>query len=295
MNIREAFQHKDIFAPAIRKPATFATWMAFLSALFGLPMSDAEAAIFRSCTGRTTPPTKPFNEAWLICGRRSGKSFMMALIAVYLATFRDYKPFLALGERATVMVVAADRKQARVVIRYMRAMLNLPVFAKMIMRQTAENFELNNSITLEVTTASIRAVRGYAIPVAIVDEVAFLPKEENASPDYEILDSIRPAMAQFPNSLMLCAGSPYARRGAQWEAFAFYYGKDDASALVWRAPTRVMNPTVPQKVIDDAFNRDASSARAEWMAEFRSDIESYLSREIVEAARVETFDAGDAA
>ncbi len=93
-------------------------------------------------------------------------------------------------------------------------------------------------------------------------------------------------MAQFPNSLMLCAGSPYARRGAQWEAFSSYYGRDDASALVWRAPTRVMNPTVPQKVIDDAFNRDASSARAEWMAEFRSDIESYLSREIVEAARV---------
>ncbi len=182
MNIREAFRHKDIFAPAIRKPVSFNAWMSFLSALFALPMSDADAAIFRSCTGRSTLPITPFNEAWLICGRRSGKSFMMALIAVYLATFRDYKPFLALGERATIMVVAADRKQARVVIRYMRAMLNLPVFAKMIMRETAENFELNNSITLEVTTASIRAVRGYAIPVAIVDEVAFLPKEEECFP-----------------------------------------------------------------------------------------------------------------
>ena len=32
------------------------------------------------------PPGTPQNEAWLVVGRRGGKSFKMALIATYLAT-----------------------------------------------------------------------------------------------------------------------------------------------------------------------------------------------------------------
>ena len=71
---------------------------------------------------------KAFNEAWLVCGRRAGKSAMMALIAVYAATFRSYEKYLSRGERATIMVIAADRKQARVILRYVAGLLELPVF-----------------------------------------------------------------------------------------------------------------------------------------------------------------------
>src|SRR5262249_27348310 len=43
------------------------------------------------------------------------------------------------------------------------------------------------------------------------------------------------------------------------------------------------NPTVPQSVIDAAMEADPTSAAAEYGAEFRSDIESFVSREAVEA------------
>ena len=42
--------------------------------------------------------------------------------------------------------------------------------------------------------------------------------------------------------------------------------------LVWQAPTRAMNPTVPQAVIDKAFEEDPESASAEFGGEFRGDI-----------------------
>ena len=45
-----------------------------------------------------------------------------------------------------------------------------------------------------------------------------------------------------------------------------------------------MNKTVPQSVIDRATERDASSAAAEYLAEFRSDLEAFVTLEIVEAA-----------
>jgi hypothetical protein len=83
--------------------------------------------------------------------------------------------------------------------------------------------------------------------------------------------------------MLLCASSPYARRGALWDAFRRNYGKDDSGLLVWKAATRTMNPTVPQAVIDRAMERDAASAAAEYGAEFRADVDSFVSREAVEA------------
>jgi hypothetical protein len=94
VTILDAVRDKRLFGAAFKDVSTWAAWLAFLAALFGLPMSEAEAEVFRVCTGRSALPDQPFRESWLICGRRSGKSFVMALIAVYLACFRSYQAFL---------------------------------------------------------------------------------------------------------------------------------------------------------------------------------------------------------
>jgi hypothetical protein len=85
--------------------------------------------------------------------------------------------------------------------------------------------------------------------------------------------------------MLLCASSPYARRGALWTAFRKFFGQDGPT-LVWQAATRVMNPGVEQSVIDEAMELDPASAAAEYMAQFRSDIEAYISREVIDAVTV---------
>jgi hypothetical protein len=93
-----------------KKRASWQNWFTFLRVLFGLGgLTPEQQALFRQCTGRTALPSKPFNEVWLWCGRRSGKSFILALIAVYLGCFYEYRPYLAPGERATIVIVACDR------------------------------------------------------------------------------------------------------------------------------------------------------------------------------------------
>ena len=77
---------------------------------------------------------------------------------------------------------------------------------------------------------------------------------------------MRPAMATIPNAMLLCASSPYAKRGALHDAHKRHYGKDGDPILVWKAATRTMNPTVPQSVIDQAMERDRSDAEAEYGA-----------------------------
>src|SRR3954451_5984875 len=70
------------------------------------------------------------------------------------------------------------------------------------------------------------------------------------------------------------------------KAFSRHYGKQDAPVLVWKAPSKTMKPSLPQSVIDDAYEQDPTCASAEFGAEFRSDVETYISREVVEAAVV---------
>ena len=69
--------------------ASWAAWKVFLAALFAEPADEAGLAVYRERTGRTAWPTAPFQEAAVIVGRRGGKSRTLALIAVYLACFRE--------------------------------------------------------------------------------------------------------------------------------------------------------------------------------------------------------------
>jgi hypothetical protein len=286
--ILDAIDDGNLFAPWFRDRATWQSWFTFLRALFGLPLTADQLAIYHQCTGRNEPPTQPASEAWLICGRRAGKSFMLALVAVYLAAFHSYRQYLAPGERGVVLVVASDRKQARVIFRYIRALLlTVPMLRKLVERETADAFDLNNSTSIEIMAASYRSLRGYTVIAALLDELAFWPTDDAAEPDAEIIAAIKPAMATIPNAMLLCASSPYAQRGALFTAHKQHYAVDGDPVLIWKAPTRCMNPCVPQSVIDAAMEADPASAAAEYLAQFRTDVETFVARDVVEAAVIQ--------
>ena len=261
---------------------TWKAWKAFLKALFGLRLSTDEFETYTRHTGRFDAPGSDFLEAWLQVGRRGGKSIVIALVVVFLACFRDYSQYLAPGERATIMVIAADRKQARVVMRYVVGFLKEVSFlSRTIVRQTMDSIDLENRVTIEVHTASFRSVRGYKIVAAICDEIAYWHVEGSANPDTEILNALRPGMAEVPGAMLLCLSSPYARRGELWKTYQTHYGQEGSPVLVWQANTRSMNPTVPENVIQQAYERDPAVAASEYGAQFRSDVESCVSHEVM--------------
>ena len=261
-------------------------WRAVLAALFGLPMNDRERRLFRKITGRHKVPKKPAEEAWLAVGRRGGKSIIVALIAVFLACFRDWTAYLVPGERGVVMIIASDRKQARVIFRYIKALIDgVPMLAGMVERKTSSEIDLTNGITIEVHTSNFRSVRGYTILCVLADEVSFWRTDDgSASPDREIMEAVRPAMATVPGSLLVALSTPYRRAGVLWESYRDHYGKDGDPVLVVQADSRTMNPTLAAKVVDAAYARDPVSAAAEYGADFRSDISGFLDDDWIERA-----------
>ena len=62
------------------------------------------------------------------------------------------------------MLIAADRRQARVLMRYVLGLLDsVPMLQAMIVRRTAETLELSNGIVIEIHTAAFTRVRGYTV------------------------------------------------------------------------------------------------------------------------------------
>ena len=139
MNIIEALDDRNLLGASIRDAESWKPWRALLAAAFGLPLSSDELALYRACTGRTVPPGAPAAYLWLVIGRRGGKSFAKALIAVYLAVFRDWRKYLSPGERAIVLLVAADREQAKILHRYCQGILSPPILQSSVLNVTARS------------------------------------------------------------------------------------------------------------------------------------------------------------
>ena len=112
ISLGRALADPNLFARHFRNKS-WAGWKTFLRALFAEPPGPDDLEIYRARTGRTAWPAAAFAEAAVIVGRRGGKSRILALIAVYLAAFRDYAPYLAPGEVATIGVLAVDKGQAQ--------------------------------------------------------------------------------------------------------------------------------------------------------------------------------------
>ena len=283
MTIVDALTDPALFGglPIFADLASWGRWLVFLKALFVLPMTDAERAIYREHTGRLAPPRTPPSEIYVAAGRRSGKSFVSALVAVFLACFRDYRAYLAPGERAMVLCIATDREQAAIILRYVRAfLLEVPMLAAMIETERADAIDLSNRVTIAVATCSFRSVRGVTLAAAILDEVAFW-RVDGANPDREVMTALRPSSATIPGAVLLALSTPYARSGVLYEALRDHHGTEDADVLTWKATSLEMNPTLNAATIDRARQRDPAAAASEWEGEFRSDLETFLDAELL--------------
>jgi hypothetical protein len=261
----------------------WAAWRVFVKTLFGLPLETEELEIYRKCTGLAEYRPYAHREAWMPVGRRGGKSRVMAMIAVYLAVCIDYSKYLAPGEVGFVVVLSDSRDHAAIIMNYVKGALRHRQLESLVRKPLVETVELHNRVTIEIVTASIKAVRSRTVVAALADEIAFWQADETmANPDVEILSGLRPAMATIPDARLVAASSRYARKGALWNAFRDYYAKDEGP-LVWSADTQTMHPSIDPDFIAAEYEKDPVSAAAEYGLEWRADVRAFIEADIIEA------------
>ncbi len=281
----EAMGEGGLLGDAFQGPS-WDRWRAVLKAAFAEHMTAEEIAQFKEVAGGREPPVNRVKELWCICGRRAGKDSIASVVST-IAALGDARPYLRPGERATILCLASDRAQAKIIFRYIKAyFLENPKLSPLITREIAEVLELSNGVEIIVSTSSFRAVRGKAVVCCVLDEVNFWMDENSSNPSTEVYNALVPALATIPNSMLIGISSPYRRSGLLFNQYRQFYGKNDDEVLVIKGATRQFNPTIPQRIVDRAIADDPEAAASEWMGEFRSDLSDYISREIVDAVTV---------
>lgn len=281
--ITEAINDRNLLGASLDDRASWGAWLAVLKAAFAEPMTDTELETFQTLAGGREPPSERVQELWAVVGRRGGKSRMAALLGLYLAAIADHGKRLAKGETGHVVIVSPTKGQSRMVRGYIDGALEAsPLLAELVESSTADTIRLHGNIEIACHAGSFRSIRGRTVLAAILDEVAFLRDADSAMPDKELVRAILPSLATT-NGMLIGISSPYRRVGVLAERHRDHYGQG-GDVLVIQAPTTAMNPTINTRVIDSAMKDDPEAARAEWLAEFRSDLSSYLDDAAIDAA-----------
>jgi hypothetical protein len=96
--------------------------------------------------------------------------------------------------------------------------------------------------------------------------------------------SVRQIAPRRAGGMLIAISSPYRKAGLMFNKWKVAFGKDDPRVLVVRAPSALLNPTVDQAGIDAALADDPEAAKSEWMAEWRSDLASFLDDRSIDDA-----------
>jgi hypothetical protein len=284
VSLRKALTDKALLG-SILAGDTWTAWRTLLIAAMGEALTDDERAIFKKLTGREREPGQRVEELIGVIGRRGGKSRAIGVLAAYLAGLCDHRDVLVSGERGVLLAIAPDTRQARITLDYATAAFEAsPIMQQLVATRTADTLSLRNGIDIEVRAASFRRLRGPTYIAVIADEAAFwYADESSANADSEILGAVKPGLATT-SGLLAIISSPHARRGELWEAYRRHFGpKGDPLILVAQGASRDLNPSLSERVVARALERDEAAASAEYLARFRLDLEALLTRENIEA------------
>jgi hypothetical protein len=264
--------------------ASWANWRAVLKAAFAEPMSASEIETFRVVAERN-PPSNPVSEAVFVVGRGGGKDSIASLIATVTAINFNPRGKLRPGEAATVMCIAVDREQAGIVASYIKAYFEqIPALAALVKTVDRDGVTLRNGVTILVATNSYRSVRGRAILCAIFDELAFWRSEDSATPDFEVAAAVAPGLARLPSSMSILISTAHKRSGLLYQKWKDFYGRNDDDVLVVRGTTLQFNPSFDAKIIERQLRDDPQLYGAEYNSQWRDDLATFITRELLEAA-----------
>lgn len=278
-NIIECWESPDFYRPAFEPLEDWRPWFTPVKLMNYVPLEGDEKKLFHKCTKRQYVKNLGFDEGWFICARRTGKSRVASLLAIHSALFGDWKRFLAPGEYAYIYIIAVDRRQARGVLEYCRGLLSY--FGDMIEKELSWEIILKTRVIISIQTASFKTSRGRSVAMLIMDEAAFFQDEFSSNPASEILTAVLPSL--LPGGKVIGLSSPFGKFGLVYTLYKENFGRNNSDVLIWQADAKTMRPNYSDKRLERMRKRDPVAFKSEYQAQFRDDLETYLSELDLEA------------
>lgn len=224
------------------------------------------------------------------CGRRSGKTTLAALVALWSCLLRpELLERLRPGERGHAVGVATSIAQARIFVRSALSVIERsPLLSSLIDGVTEDEIRFTNSTSLLAVPCTSRSTRGSAIFALLADELAhFTSESEGATTADRVWSALLPSTLQFgDDARVIAASTPYGAGEDSLFARLFQQASSGEleDALAQHAPTAAVNPTVDAAFLAREERRDPVSFRAEYGAEFLGSGQGFFDGENIAAS-----------
>lgn len=222
-------------------------------------------------------------------GRRSGKTFMAAVAAIYMC-FMQEKHFtqnVRRGEKWYIITVANDLGQSKIALDNIRQLLLNSPLEQEITRETTLALEISNNCVFQAIPASARASRGKAVVAIIQDELAFSIEGDANRGAEAMYNALSPSIAQFGKyGKIIELSSPWLTSGVFYDHFMQAKSGEFSGMQALQVPTWDINPFLPWgcDFLEGARKKDEEAFMVEFGAEFRRNNAVLLIPEIVDVA-----------
>jgi len=237
-----------------------------------------------------------FQELVLVLGRRSGKSFLVSVMALY-----ELYRLIAMGhpqsryglmefDEIVLLNVARNEEQAKKAIfsKIKQTVLASPFFAPYIGKDTElemrfytehdrkENErrseqslnQFSGSLVLRCGSSNASGLVGLTCWTIIMDEVAAMAGDNpDSGVDYALYDDLKPSLATFgKDGKMMLLSNPKGPIGLLYDLHENRL--EDQNTLVMKLPTWLTNPNIDKAWLDDQKRKNPVEFQMQYGAEF---------------------------
>lgn len=236
-----------------------------------------------------------FQEMILVLGRRSGKSFLVSIIALY-----EVYRFLMMGhpqprfsmldyDTITICNVANSESQAKSAIfdKIAQLVLSSPFFGKYVGKKTLSEIHfctpqdikenerraangddpLTGTIQLISGHSNSKTLVGRSMAVIILDEMAEMAGKNDDANDADLYAKLKPSIATFGlEGKIICISNPLGPTGKFFRLYESAF--DDETTLMFQLPTWLSNPNVDKTLLDSERRKDPANFSMHYGAEF---------------------------
>lgn len=222
-------------------------------------------------------------------GRRSGKTLLAAIAAVYMCFMQSdyFQKRVRKGEKYYIVTVANDQSQSKIALDTIRQLIVNSPLEQEIVRETAFEIEVSNRCIFQAIPASARASRGKAVIACLLDELAFQIEGDANRGAKAIYDALSPSIAQFgKHGKILELSSPWLAQGLFHDHFVQAKSGEFPGMRAYQRPTWAMNINLPYgcDFLERARLKDEEAFLIEFGAQFRRNNSALIASEIVDIA-----------
>jgi hypothetical protein len=224
----------------------------------------------------------------IACGRRSGKSSMLAAAGLHNVTMRpDLDAKMRQGERRYSVIVATRLPQARLVLDMARAMVRAsPMLSGLVERDTENAIEFRLPGGARSAFAAFpcgsRGGRGWPISFLGLDELAHFIDSEGNSAAESIWQALAPSVAQFGHLGRIVASSTPAGAGGLFaELFQRAQSGEDRRTAAFQFPSDKVNTLLSGAWLAAERERDPDLYESEFEARFVGGVGAFFDTDRV--------------